>query len=521
MDDPRPFTEAQNQKSMYIEVIRAKVLIIVLAVSMQTHAGWMGSIIDSIPGKPAEGVRDYMEIVGISPDSGRNSDISKYNADLVAKNPCIRNLATQFYFAIEADGLPEQFSMKNLKKPLPENVALSETVKTIGLKPGWLWEKAMEITKGNKTLALQIIGLCGHDDMNQIDGYVFELAEQQRRDLINSASKIPADVRKILTRKAADDIFKGFVIPPSEDQKQKIFQETEKSINDGLLFQEGVSCPNHRSRMFYPQSLGSEADISQDLKDRIIAVQAPTKGGDYLPAKSYHVTGSAALSCVMLRKGVPETVAKTIVTKAVNAYRATRLCEKLRFNPKTLADDVPPKAVLDIAQDMKKNKASCKKYVDKKSEDICTFVTNSLGIEFILDPEVSQEVLLYNLTRGLAKADAASMFLNSWSSLLANKCDGVQITSALQKYFKKNGTSGSGSPCSKALKKERCDNARKLMDEWSIDFEWSEAAQVAGFNFAKNNCDRIDSVQALETQACELANSKSSQRDAEKNAGSR
>lgn len=58
-------------------------------------------------------------------------------------------------------------------------------------------------------------------------------------------------------------------------------------------------------------------------------------------------------------------------------------------------------------------------------------------------------------------------------------------TESVRSYFSKYRYGTENNPCPSSLSKERCEAARKLMDTYLVDFEWSEAQHIAGLEFAK------------------------------------
>lgn len=74
--------------------------------------------------------------------------------------------------------------------------------------------------------------------------------------------------------------------------------KNDKLLAIQLLGQEGHDdLEIERENFLYaPLGLGSKYDISPQLKARIAQIQAPTLGASKLPAKAYHITGSAYAS---------------------------------------------------------------------------------------------------------------------------------------------------------------------------------------------------------------------------------
>lgn len=460
-------------------------------------------ITDYSPLKQLKATKDYLSIIGLNPDRSKNSDIRDYNTQLVKDNPCLNQLASEFYYSMELEEAKSLRYLENYKKVQKKNVSLDETVISVGQSPGWLWRKALKFSNGDKNLAMQLIGLCGHDDKYQMNGYYFPISDLQKKQLSEQWQKKDLS---LYIENIYQIYINGFTSPPTEVEKRSMKARAEEDLKAGLSFKMGIMCPSGRDLMFYPQSLSIQADISPELKNKIIKYQAPTKGAKYLPAKTYHIMGAAYTSCLMLQRGVPEVIVKPMVLTAINGYRGTTLCQEIRNRKDKIPKNFDLITAFEITDKLRKNGGACQ---SKQDKELCDLIIQAVGFEIIRDKkDVSPEILKLKLQRMIAKFDATEMFFKSYESYFALRCNGNQITSSLRNFLEKNSLWNKEN-CPKGLSIERCNNARQIMSEWAIDFEWSEQLHLAGFNFAKDNCPQIPTSTYVEDKACESLKSRS------------
>ncbi len=226
-------------------------------------------LIKSLPTSEVQGLTDYMSVIGVQVDRQENNGIRGFNTKIL-KHACLDNLAAEFYADLQND-------MSVLRRPKNQNLVPNslDGISQGDFPPGWLWKKALKFSNGKKLLAMQLIGFCGHDDVNQVEIGSFKPARNSKR----SSSR--------------------------------------------------VDCPRAGDPVFTPGSLGAETILPLVLKQKIARIQAPKKGMSALPAKYYHTIGAAYTSCFMVRRGVPDWITSRAVKGAINAYRAGRICDEL------------------------------------------------------------------------------------------------------------------------------------------------------------------------------------------------
>lgn len=216
-----------------------------------------------------QGLKTYKEIVFGKQEeayendqyvAASNSGIETYINKSLEDNACLKSKVVQFIGEIKK--LDVTYIQQD--SPLsgrPSHLDTAGSGKFKDLKPGFLWELALDISDQNPNLAIRLLGACGHDDY-----------------------------------------------------QTNTFQHEGSDV-----------CPQGSSVLYLSKALGEEQDISRKLREKIITTQAPTKGGAYLPSKNYHIIGAAFLSCLMIEKGAFPAVASAISKNSAAAYRTIRI----------------------------------------------------------------------------------------------------------------------------------------------------------------------------------------------------
>ncbi len=131
--------------------------------------------------------------------------------------------------------------------------------------PGWSYDMALEYVGGPSNLAFTLLGICGHDDIGINVVY---------RNIVHDSS---------------------------------------------------IVCPARSSMFYAAKALGEEVDISEELKTKIAAVQAPIDGRKSLPGKNYHFMGAAFMACELVGRGVSPKMTVIIQKLAAWIYRTMRI----------------------------------------------------------------------------------------------------------------------------------------------------------------------------------------------------
>lgn len=273
---------------------------------------------------------------------------------------------------------------------LPENVDRN-------LKPGWLWDRAMKFSGGNSTLAMNLIGMCGHDTINN-------------------------------------------------------------SFHD-------LQCPSPQSYMFVPQSLGEKVTVSQKTIWNVIAAHQDDFGneGISISAKYYHVIGAARLGCALKKCKASAAVTAKAQAELAMAYRGIKLCTILRKNKKDL-DNL---------------------------------------LRLYKGPE-DQEKLKSEIAQGRAgdvkEVGAMLLYLQNYVVI-----GDMNICTDYRNPVKSNPLK-EGYQCPALV--PNCDEAKKKLNSWMMDFEWTREQHDVGSRFGYEKCssDLSGNEEALEEEACRVLN---------------
>lgn len=473
------------------------------------------SALNFLPLKQKQGIEDYLAVTGIASFGSENKGFKNYNTNTLLTNPCFAELAASFYSDIRGDDLD------SLLKSLKSNSSLGKpSLNDKADSPGFLWQKALDFSKGNKYLAMQLVGVCGHDDTSQVDS---ELLNEQLKIKESFVSKYTADEidgkLQLIWKHYKSESKK--IIEQQPGGAAKVLNDSKSSYMKKTKFQ----CPSAWNQMYLSKSLGHKYDISDQLKQDIATIQAPTKGMSVLPSKYYHVLGAAYSSCFLVAKDVPNFISEKMVKGAISAYRSSRICERFADN----SSPIEQKSVEEIFNNVnlaKSNFNIC--FVQKISEDSVTnkkfnywttkegnlpdycMVYKYISIELLRDGDISDQIILNKINRALALRDATQIFAASKFFKNSNKCQGEQLGTDVKDFLSSNRYTINKSDCGLGIDKQRCINARKLIDTFYIDFEWSEAQHMAGFQFAKDNCKEANSTKSIDEFSCEIIGKSSS-----------
>jgi hypothetical protein len=266
---------------------------------------------------------------------------------------------------------------------------------------------------------MQMIAVCGHDD-------TFEDKDAVRPETYK------------------DDF--------NKERRSHVLQKMQlaKIDEDEVSSLEGDSrCPTNHSRIYLPQSLGTQYDLSTEYKARLAKIQAPYKGASYLPAKYYHTIGGAYASCLLTRRGVPEFLVSKAQSLGVIAYRSRYLCEAKGW--KVLKD---PSYVFDLP--------SVREMIvsDNQPQRLA-----------------GEELLVFEMLRKMPKFNKIT------------NCQDIDVEGTTLQALRDI----SHGPCRKDWTKDECDRARYRALTWVADYEWSLEQHKVGNQFAYDNCPSIGS----------------------------
>jgi hypothetical protein len=374
------------------------------------------------------------------------------------------------------------------------------------LEPGWVWKLALKHTNGNAHAAMHLIGMCGHDDTTAQSplGY-FDESEAARNELRAEMTEL-VDKKKKLEKEVKAAV-------TSMDQDPKTFMTKSKSFSsvvsqiERLQHQNGkyrsLPCPPQDSDFYLPGGLGSEADISPELKSKINKVQNPD-GKSKIPAKYYHVYGSAFMACHLISNGFDPNKTVTVQKQAARFYRGVRVCSTSNELLKQHEQLENP-----IGRDAKKSGKSIEEYiagqlslftkgegcekVDKEKQKSCETILIMFG-DSVYGMQEDQGMAKRKIANRMARIDASYLY-NSWylggGEVFGKKipCTDVRLSgpkdllnanNSLLSWFQRPG----------GWSKERYDAAAKHLATWDADFEWTIAQHEAGAKFAAKQCKK-------------------------------
>jgi hypothetical protein len=301
---------------------------------MKSSDTWVRRFAKALPDSGLKhGLNRYMEIVigkSILLDgaaAGSNGGIAEFNTNQIRENPCFAKLTEAFYADInkqDEEIFPKDVDWSVAKKwrsTLEDSPEYSELPK---LKPGWLFEKALKYSAGDPNLAMKLISICGHDDKEQ--------------GVLSYASTNPVSLDDTNRRKylAAIDyrmhsfeliLKKGLGTPVIEKYVSDIKAYKEKLLKGDVTINQSrsVKCPISHSTFYQSKALDPSVDLPEEYKDRIAAIQAPTKGREVIPSKNYHFMAAASMACELVEKGVSPKMASVIQKMAAWGYRTVRM----------------------------------------------------------------------------------------------------------------------------------------------------------------------------------------------------
>jgi hypothetical protein len=244
----------------------------------------------------------YLEFLGVKNgvkiDSQKNGAIDVFDINLLKSKPCFSTLTGYFYQEINYLDIIDRMASPLSKEDMPMRL-IDESAASIGQRPGWLWQKALEVSKGNPNLAMRLIGMCGHDDGHH-ENVFFDTV-----------------LNPVLVRNLELEIRKNW----SHLTVKYPGVNLEGILKGSKTFLGTNSCTSY-STMLIPKSLGQKYDIDENLKEEIKHSQ---NQGSLVPAKYYHVIGGAYASCELIKAGVPSIIAKRIHLSASGAYRSSTI----------------------------------------------------------------------------------------------------------------------------------------------------------------------------------------------------
>lgn len=464
---------------------------------------YYGRYLNLIPDKNLRGtLSSYLAEVS-QIHSGANESLEVGNQKMLDENPCLAEIATDFYLDLMTEDLKRiKAQSERPNRPLNGRIALDEEAGKGFWKdhhPGFLWSRLMDMTDDSPNLAMAIIKMCGHDDgiykrpylssdhrtfhrLKQRQVRMLEFFERSWQDSSSGMTEFLGEIRK------SDRV--EFICMPS-------------------------------SALYLPKSFGFDLDIDEKLKAKIGRVQAPNKGLPALPAKYYHLLAGAFTGCRFKEETGYSFVGSNIARAGAKFYRAKTLDVKLRTQlPEDLKawDSITPHYFSD---EKIRHLVSLRKETDiskhKSSSQLDLYLKNLLfSPEYDKFDKMSIEDWRQYIWKKVSWRDAAKLW-KKWykkTSLpgvgevwLPNRArrpefDDTRVwNSSLPSYSSPRVTEPE---CEENWSRDRCLDAIAVMDTWEVDFEWSQNAHWVGARFGERNCRRLEPNESLETLACSV-----------------
>lgn len=185
-------------------------------------------------------------------------------------------------------------------------------------------------------------------------------------------------------------------------------------------------------------------DIATSLKNKIIQIQAPTKGGAVLPAKGYHLITGATLGCDVKKAHRNSVILSQLHSQFIELYRHISLCSKA-------------------------SKYAFKEALDKNEKSPRTLaILHYLKNYWQWSVEQGQDKLNCNDEKKLAM-----MFIDS---IIRQTFSGTLVHSLRSE------------PYCKEQDKKLCDDVIREYEALSIDIQWTISQHLAGFRFGYEVC---------------------------------
>lgn len=444
--------------------------------SLKNTSAIAHKIISSLPKSSLkEGLSRYYSI--LKPDSyysdvyvgTKNDGIQYFLEGNFKANPCFAESAYLFYNEIKKTTLNRQDDSKDISRHSRASFGDISGTTRPDRPAGWLFSRALKYTNGDSNKAIALIGLCGHDDVNQ--------GKFLNEEAIFSIGKKYNLTRADLYRNPLDE--------------EAIADEDENSI-----------CPPRTSDFYLSRALSKEADIPDTLKSKILNTQYPNRRPIEIASKNYHILNSAFMTCQMIEAGMNPTLAVQVQVAASNLYRGVRLCSDIRTPAKIYSDLLKhPKVQSQLRRFVSIYKALEDALVttiasgmcENDSEDaLCRYIEMS-SLPFEGSGSAIKEEIHSTIQASFPQMLAARLYLDwhAGGSLLGKDlpCSKIKITGPneffkwliLQKNMPLN-------LCSDGVTLKDCKEAMKIIETWRVDFDWTIAQHRAGAEFAAKNC---------------------------------
>ena len=451
----------------------------------------MKKIIDSTPDTTLKrGLKTYLEIIGLDQGDyskglvgGNTGVVNSLENTFTDKNPCTQALFFSFYTDVERLDLErdKQYGRTpqtndpefefHTKRPTQGVIAGKGKEKE---KPGWLWDLAMQHTGGNPSLAMSLIASCGHDDMTQGFAGNITIRPDSKESLylqdtiLQRKKNIAFELENISTWQSPGKTNRTYGSTP-----ENVLRQQEKSLHSTPASQI-LFCPKNGSIIHVSKNLGARVDISDSLRQRLIAVSGGGKP-EKVPSKNYHIVAAAYMGCKLREAGLSEFMIKKMEQLSAWSYRTIRMNDLIGERNRTY-----DKAA--SAYEKQKNQ--------KPGLSLDDFIRNTA--EFSGDtPESLYATHLFSQWN-ISGETVGGIKLPYIDSNLRSPLNWLEEQfSSIEKFTKPDGWSD-----------ESFRRAKKITESYLLDWEWTVEQHGVGATFGAQQCTPQPEGADPEKQAC-------------------
>lgn len=406
----------------------------------------------------------YADVKKLSED---NVGILRYHQKIADTNPCLIEKADHFWQELK--------ELEDEKYSAARGSLSEEAGKGLfsEIKPGFVWEKALAAAGGDANLAAFFLSLCTTNQAG-VTYHSPEAALKYRKSFEVNIEVLDAQLSKEI----------------SESEKEQL-----NNVKRVYVTRLGALSPTEKrlycahGMSFTSKVLGESVDISDRLKERISKSQERPISSIY--AKNYHIHAGMMMGCALANCGVSSSIAGFVAQRLGAAYRSIRLCHDTRENLKMKeaiekligTSYSAPEAAEKLQQWMKSGNSQ--KCLDAGSKKICDIVE-------ILKTHPDDMVAIKS-KRLVVEIDASILY-RKWY-LGGNSTAGINVPCTdyrvdgpkdLMQDDQKDG-SLCGVP---AWDAKRCLSARKKLNTWDVDFEWTASQHEVGARFGASQCKK-------------------------------
>lgn len=401
-----------------------------------------------------------------SPSSDQES------SNRLSENPCFEKLVARFYAKVRLRDVQSSLGAGLFTAPAVQTDSLSETTEP---KAGWLWDLALESTKGDHNLAQQLIGICSLPRTELRWNEEPELLSTDRQLML---SKVKTASEHLIGAGAdADELFnavKNYLMTPS--------------------------CPNSSSKMYWPKSLGLEVEL-----ENASLVRDKERNAHY-----ENVLHAAYSACLLYQKGLPSPVIEEIQERLRGLQHNDRMCQLLQTallrsdEIKFDEFDWTSAASQSILRTLADNPEICSSPTDFSPElqplvtRICPVMRHQYPPESFQAGSVSPEQIKKEMQQIFIDYDSAKLVSLHPQWRLAAACEKSENRSKLGGLL----SSATSLRCPRHWSPARCARVIRNLENWVRD-DLYQAEQIrVGQRFSRSHCTNLGTETSPLKNAC-------------------